>query len=53
MKLGDFIVKDAIIPELKATSRNEAIEELVQALAAAGAIAARDAEAICQAVIDC
>ena len=52
MKLGDFIVKDAIIPELKATSRNEAIEELVQALAAAGAIAARDAEAICQAVID-
>ena len=38
MKLLDIVVKDAIIPELKATKRDEAVEELVDALLNAGAI---------------
>lgn len=38
MKLRDFIINDAIAPELKATTRDEAIRELVSALAAAGAM---------------
>ena len=36
MKLKEFIVTSAIIPELRATDRDEAIAELVQALADAG-----------------
>jgi len=38
MKLREFIVTDAIIPELTATDRNDAIRELVTSLAAAGAL---------------
>jgi len=38
MKLADIIVRDAIVPHLEAKTRNEAIAELVTALAAAGAI---------------
>lgn len=37
MKLTDFVVKDAIIPQLKATDRDEVITELVDAILAAGA----------------
>ncbi|MDP6543361.1 MAG: PTS sugar transporter subunit IIA [Phycisphaerae bacterium] len=39
MKLSDIIATDAIIPNLQATTRDEAIEELVEALAKSGAIA--------------
>ena len=39
MKLRDFIVADAVVAELSATTRDEAIRELVSSLAAAGAIA--------------
>ena len=52
MKLGDFIVKDAIVPELKAKSRDGVIRELVEALAAAGAVAAADVDTICKAILD-
>src|SRR5690242_8063951 len=38
MKLSDFIVNDAIVPDLQATDRNAAIRELVASLAAAGAV---------------
>jgi nitrogen PTS system EIIA component len=38
MKLREFIVADAIIPDLKATTRDEAIRELVTALAKSGAM---------------
>ena len=38
MKLNDFIVKDAIIAELKATDRDGVIRELVTALAQGGAL---------------
>ena len=38
MKLRDFIVADAVIPELKAHDRDGVLKELVGALAAAGAL---------------
>ena len=38
MKLSDIMVFDAIVPELQATTRDESIAELIQALAAAKAI---------------
>jgi mannitol/fructose-specific phosphotransferase system IIA component (Ntr-type) len=52
MKLGDFIVKDSIVAELKATSRDGVIRELVEALAAAGAVAQGDVDTICKTIID-
>lgn len=39
MKLNDFVVTDAIIPVLQATTRDAAITEMVDALISAGAIA--------------
>ena len=38
MKLRDFIVGDAIVPNLQATERNAAIRELAEALSSAGAV---------------
>lgn len=38
MKLSDIMVFDAIVPELEATTRDESIAELVEAMAATGAI---------------
>ena len=52
MKLSDFIVKDAIVPELEATDRDAVIRELVSALAAAKAVTATDVDAIVKAIID-
>jgi len=52
MKLSDFIVKDAIVPELKATERDAVIRELVTALATAKAVQASDVDAIVKAIID-
>ncbi|UCF34656.1 MAG: PTS sugar transporter subunit IIA [Phycisphaerales bacterium] len=51
MKLADIIHPEAVIPELKGTTRNDVIRELVQALADAGAIDADAAEAAAKAVI--
>jgi nitrogen PTS system EIIA component len=38
MKLKDFIISEAIVPELKATDRDGALRELATALAEAGAL---------------
>jgi mannitol/fructose-specific phosphotransferase system IIA component (Ntr-type) len=51
MKLSDIIVTDAIVPELGAKNRDEAIEELVVKLAEAGAIAKKDAPEVSKAVL--
>ena len=37
MKMSDFVVEKAVVPQLKATERDDAIGELVDALVAAGA----------------
>lgn len=52
MKLSDIMVSDAIIPELKATDRDGAIEEVIQSLADAGAIPKKHVAEIVKAVLD-
>lgn len=46
MDLADILTKDQIVPELRATDRWEAIDELVQKLAEAGKIPAASQAAI-------
>jgi mannitol/fructose-specific phosphotransferase system IIA component (Ntr-type) len=52
MKLKEFIRTEAIIPSLQATTRDEAIRELVTSLASAGAIEADAVDEIVTAVIN-
>lgn len=51
MKLAEFVVKDAIVADLKATDRNGVIRELVAALVSAGAIDDGDGEAVAKSII--
>src|SRR4051812_17399606 len=51
MKLKEFIVQDAIIADLQSTSRDEALRELVTALAAAGAVPESAVEEIVAALV--
>jgi PTS system nitrogen regulatory IIA component len=51
MKLTDFVVRRAIIPNLTSSERNGAIRELVNGLADSGALPEGDADAIAKAVI--
>jgi PTS system nitrogen regulatory IIA component len=51
MKLSDFVVREAIVPNLKATDRNAAIRELIASLVGTGALTAEDGEVIAKAVI--
>ena len=51
MKLQDFIVRDAIVANLKATDRDSVIRELVQSLSAADAIGDSLVDEIVAAVI--
>ena len=52
MRLSDIVVANAIIPELEATNREQAIQELIQALADAGAISRRSVKEANEAVLD-
>ncbi|MGH7179510.1 MAG: PTS sugar transporter subunit IIA [Tepidisphaeraceae bacterium] len=51
MKLNEFIVKEAIVADLKASSRDGAIRELVEALAVSGALPRVAAEEVVAALI--
>lgn len=51
MKLSDFVVADAIIPELDSTDRNGVIREMVDALAASLEMDEKAASKIANAVI--
>lgn len=51
MKLSDIVVNDAIIPELQAKTRDDAIAELVESLAAAGIIAKKSVKDVVKAVL--
>ncbi len=51
MKLSDIVVMDAIRAQLKASSRNEAIKELVDALAEVRAIPKKNSSVIAKALI--
>jgi mannitol/fructose-specific phosphotransferase system IIA component (Ntr-type) len=52
MKLSDFVVKEAIVPELKSTTRDAVIRELVAALAAAKALAPPDVDSVVKAIVN-
>jgi len=51
MKLSDIMVTDAIVPELKARTKEGAVEELVMSLASAGAIGKKDVADVTAAVL--
>ncbi|MCC6422309.1 MAG: PTS sugar transporter subunit IIA [Phycisphaerales bacterium] len=51
MKLKDFIVSDAIVAELQGADRNAVLRELVNSLAAAGALPADAVEDVVAALI--
>src|SRR5262245_8707742 len=51
MKLKEFIITEAIVPELKAPDRDGAIRELVQALSAAGGLPELAVEEIVAALV--
>jgi len=51
MKLTDFVVPEAIIPDLKAFTKEEAIRAMIDSLKTAGSISAGDADGILSAVL--
>lgn len=51
MKLSDFVIRDAIIVDLKATGKEEAIREIVGSLHKAGQIAEADVEGVVRAIL--
>ncbi len=51
MKLSDFVVQDAILVDLKATGKEEAIREIVGSLHRAGKLAAGDLEGVSRAIL--
>lgn len=51
MKLSDFVVNEAIVPELKADSKEAAIRAMVVSLSASGSIKAADQEGIIAAIL--
>jgi PTS system fructose-specific IIA component/PTS system nitrogen regulatory IIA component len=51
MKLTEFVIKEAILPGLKATSKEDVIREMVASLKAAGAVKASDEEAVVAAIM--
>jgi len=51
MKLSDIIIGDAVVPRLEAKDRDEAIAELVESLAAAGAISKQKVKDVAKAIL--
>ena len=52
MKLLDFVVRDSIIVDLKATTKEEAIREMVAALNAAGQLPDGEVESVIRAILN-
>jgi len=52
MKLSDFVVNDAIVPELQAATRDDAVAELVDALIASGSVAQGLRDELVKSVLD-
>lgn len=52
MKLSDFVVKEAILVDLDATSKEPAIREIVQSLAAAGRLSEADTDSVAKAILN-
>ena len=52
MKLSDFVVREAILIDLQATSKEAAIREIVQSLATAGRLDAADTDGVSRAILN-
>lgn len=52
MKLSDFVVREAILVNLKATTKEEAIREIVNSLQAAGRVSESDTESVTRAILN-
>lgn len=51
MRMSDFVVREAITPELAATTKEGVIREMVENMRAAGSIKAADAEDVVRAIL--
>jgi PTS system nitrogen regulatory IIA component len=51
MKLTNFVIREAIVPQLKATSKEDVIREMVSSLRSQGAIKATDEDAVVAAIM--
>jgi len=51
MRLGEFVVRDAIIPSLSATSKEAVIRAMVESLRDAGQVRAADTEDVIRAIL--
>ena len=51
MKLSDFVVGDAILVDLQATGKEEAIREMVRSLNQAGRLAEADMDGVARAIL--
>ncbi|MEW4571048.1 PTS sugar transporter subunit IIA [Tautonia sp. JC769] len=52
MKLSDFVVRDAVIVDLQATTKEEAIREIVSGLRDAGRLSDSDLEGVTRAILN-
>jgi len=52
MKLSDFVVREAILTDLQATGKEEAIREIVRSLHEAGRVSASDMESVARAILN-
>lgn len=52
MKLSDFVVPDAILPQLNATGRDDVVLEMVDALVAADAVPAELKDELIKSILD-
>jgi PTS system fructose-specific IIA component/PTS system nitrogen regulatory IIA component len=51
MRMSDFVVRDAIVPELTANTKEGVIREMVDSLRATGAFKSRDPEDVVKAIL--
>lgn len=52
MKLSDFVVREAIVADLQATTKEAAIREVVDSLREAGCLAESDSESVIRAILN-
>jgi mannitol/fructose-specific phosphotransferase system IIA component (Ntr-type) len=51
MKLSDFVVREAIVVDLQATGKEDAIREIVRSLSRSGRLAEADLESVTRAIL--
>ena len=51
MKLGDFVVREAIVADLAATTKEEAVKEIIASLTRTGHVKQEEAQSVFQAIM--